>query len=140
VVAEYLKPLPRITDDNRQYWEYCKNHELRMQKCFQCAYIRFPCSILCPKCHSMEAQWVKLSGKGVIYSYVIYRRAYHPAYQNDIPYVVAIIQLIEGPRMESNIIDCKMERLKIDLPVEVIFEDVTEKVALPKFKPVIIEG
>jgi uncharacterized OB-fold protein len=133
-MVAYEKPLPIITDENREYWEYIKKHELRMQKCGQCEWIRFPVSILCPKCHSMETEWVKLSGRGVIYSYVIYRMAYHPAYQDDIPYVVAIIQLEEGPRMESNITGSKVEDVRIDLPVEVLFEDVTDTITLPKFK------
>ena len=133
-MAHYEKPLPFITDENRKYWEYIQKHELRMQKCTQCEFIRFPVSILCPKCHAMEAEWAKLSGKGVIYSYVIYHTAYHPAYQNDIPYIVAIIQLEEGPRMESNISGCKVEDVKINIPVEVTFEDVTDTVTLPKFK------
>ena len=133
-MVHYEKPLPIITDENRKYWEYARKHELRMQKCSQCEWIRFPVSILCPKCHSMEAEWTKLSGRGVIYSYVIYHTAYHPAYRDDIPYIVAIIQLEEGPRMESNISGCRMEDVKIDSPVEVIFEDVTGTVTLPKFK------
>ena len=135
-MENYLKPLPIIDDDNRSYWEYCKNHELRMQKCRDCGYIRFPSSILCPRCHSMDADWIKLSGRGKIYSFVIYRAPYHPSYTDDIPYTVAIIQLDEGPRMESNIIDCKVEDIRIDMPVEVYFDDVTDEVSLPKFRPV----
>jgi uncharacterized OB-fold protein len=135
-MTAYTKPLPLITEDNKVYWEYCKKHELRMQKCLQCGYIRFPPSILCPKCHSMEVEWVKLNGQGRIYSYVVFRMAYHAAYQNDIPYAVAIIQLEEGPRMESNIVDCKLEDIKIEMPVEVVFEDIDERVTLPKFRPV----
>jgi uncharacterized OB-fold protein len=106
-----------------------------MQKCQQCGYIRFPASIVCPKCHSLEAEWAKLSGKGRVYSFIIYHQAYHPSYKDDLPYAVAIIQLDEGPRMESNIIGCKMEDIKIDMPVEVVFDDVTDEVTLPKFKP-----
>jgi len=136
MMKNYLKPLPIITDDNRQYWEYCKKHELRMQKCQNCGYIRFPPSLLCPQCHSMDAEWEKLSGQGKIYSFVIYRISYHPSYADDIPYTVAIIHLTEGPRMESNITDCKVEDIRIDMPVEVYFNDVTDEVSLPKFKPV----
>ena len=131
----YLKPLPIITDDNREYWEYCKKHELRMQKCQNCGYIRFPSSLLCPQCHSTDADWIELSGRGEIYSFVIYRAPYHPSYADDIPYIVAIIQLDEGPRMESNIIDCKVEDIRIDMRVEVCFDDITDEVSLPKFKP-----
>lgn len=107
----------------------------RMQKCNQCGHIRFPVSIVCPKCHSMEVEWTKLSGKGKIHSYIIYRQAFHPSYENDIPYAVAIIQLDEGPRMASNITGCEMEDIKIDMPVEVYFDDVTDEISLPKFKP-----
>jgi len=133
-MTSYNKPLPIINDDNRQYWEYCKKHELRMQKCDNCGYIRYPTGILCPRCHSMDAEWVKLSGRGKIYSFVVYRISYHPSYADDIPYVVAVIQLDEGPRMESNITGIKGEELKIDMPVEVCFDDVTDEVSLPKFK------
>lgn len=132
----YKKPLPVINEDNAPYWEYCRNHELRMQKCTDCGHIRFPASIICPKCHSMEAEWTQLSGRGKVYSYVIYHMAYHPSYKDDIPYTVAIIQLNEGPRMESNITGCKGEDIQIDMPVEVYFDDVTDDISLPKFKPV----
>jgi uncharacterized OB-fold protein len=135
MMTNYVKPLPIITDDNRPYWEYCKKHEFRMQKCDNCGYIRFPPGILCPRCHSMEAAWVKMSGKGEIYSFVIYRVAYHPSYANDIPYVVAVIRLDEGPRLESNITGVKVEDIRIDMPVEVYFDDITDEVSLPKFKP-----
>jgi uncharacterized protein len=135
-MASYLKPLPIINAETKPYWEYCQKHELRMQKCTQCGHIRFPISILCPQCHSLDSQWEKLSGKGTIYSYTVYRVAYHPAFKDDIPYVVAIIHLDEGPRMESNIFGCKPEDVRIEMPVEVSFEDVTAEVSLPKFRPV----
>ena len=135
MTENYNKPLPTIDDDNRQYWEYCRKHEFRMQKCQNCGFIRFPPGILCPQCHGMDADWVELSGRGEIYSFVIYRMPYHPSYDKDIPYVVAIIKLAEGPRMESNITDCDLEDIRIDMPVEVYFDDVTDEVSLPKFKP-----
>ena len=136
-MAKYEKPLPIIEADNVPYWEYCRKHELRMQKCTRCGHIRFPVGIVCPKCHSMEAEWTRLSGKGKVWSYVIFSRVYHPAYENDIPYAVGIIQLDEGPRMESNIVGCQMEDIKVDMPVELFFDDVTDEFSLPKFKPVV---
>jgi len=134
-MASYHKPLPLINEETRPYWEYCRKHELRMQQCKQCGYIRFPVSVICPACHSMEAEWAKLSGKGTVYSFTIYRVPYHPAFKDDIPYVVAIIQLEEGPRMESNIIGCKVEEVRMEMPVVVAFDDVTGEVTLPKFRP-----
>ena len=134
-MSTYAKPLPAVNSENAPYWQYAKKHELRMQQCAGCGYIRFPPGILCPKCHSMDAQWVRLTGRGEIYSYIVYHHAYHPAFRNDLPYAVAIIKLAEGPRMESNIIGCRMEDLKVGLPVELCFDDVTDEISLPKFKP-----
>lgn len=134
-MAGYNKPLPLVNEENKPFWEYCKKHELRMQKCTRCGHIRFPVSILCPGCHSLDSQWVKLSGKGSIYSFTVYRVAYHPAFEDDIPYVLAIIQLAEGPRMESNIVGCPPEDVRIEMPVEVAFDDITSEISLPKFKP-----
>jgi len=135
-MVEYNKPLPVVDEDTAPFWKYCKSHELRMQKCENCGYIRFPASILCPKCHSMEAKWTRLSGKGRIYSFVIFRHAFHPSFKDDIPYAAAIIQLDEGPRLDSNITDCPLEDIRIDMPVEVYFDDVTGDISLPKFRPV----
>ena len=83
----------------------------------------------------MEAEWTKLSGKATVYSYIVFRLPYHESYKDDIPYAVAIIQLDEGPRMESNLIVPDLEKIRIDMPVEVFFDDVTDEVSLPKFKP-----
>ncbi len=135
-MTTYAKPLPPVNSDTAPFWEYCKKHELRMQKCTQCGHVRYPPSIICPKCHSMEAEWVELSGKGKVYSFAIFRRVYHEAFSKDMPYAVAIIHLDEGPHMLSNVTGCAVEDIKIDMPVEVYFEDITDKFALPKFKPI----
>ena len=136
-MTKYEKPLPVVDEDNAKYWQYCRQHELRMQKCSHCGHIRFPPSIICPKCHSMQGEWTRLGGKGRVYSFIIYRQAFHPAYEKDIPYAAAIIQLDEGPRMESNITGCNLEKIKIEMAVEVYFDDVTEEISLPKFRPAI---
>jgi hypothetical protein len=83
------------------------------------------------------AEWVKLSGKGTVYSFTNVNYVYHKAFASEIPYVIAIIALEEGPRILSNIIKWKKEDLKIGMPVEVEFEDVTDQFALPKFKPLV---
>ena len=132
-MREITRPLPYIDEENTPYWEYCKKHELRLQECKQCGHIRASTSIICPKCNSLEYEWTKLSGKGKVFSFVIYRRAFHPAFQ--IPYNVAIIELVEGPRIQSNVVGIDNEKIKIDMPVKVCFEDLTDEVSLPKFEP-----
>lgn len=135
-MANYEKPLPRPNADSQPFWEYCKKHELRLQKCPQCGHVRYPLSIMCPKCHSTEpAEWVKLSGKGKVFSFVTFRYLYNKAFADDMPYVDAAIELDEGPRILSMITGYKPEDVKINMPVKVYFEDVTEEFSLPKFKP-----
>lgn len=135
MTQEYTKPLPGTDEENKPFWDYCKQHELRMQKCLQCGKIRYPVSPICPHCLHLESEWVKLSGKGRVYSFTIVRRAAHPGFAGEVPYTVAIIETEEGTRLISNVVGCKPEDVKVDMPVEVIFEDITEEFALPKFKP-----
>jgi uncharacterized OB-fold protein len=133
----YAKPLPAIDEENKPFWDYAKKHELRMQKCPECGKIYYPPSSLCPHCQSWEkSEWVKLSGKGQVYSFIVARRATNPAFAKEVPYVVAIIETEEGGRLISNVIGVKPEDMRVGMPVEVVFDDVTEEVTLPKFKPV----
>ncbi|MBN2035012.1 MAG: Zn-ribbon domain-containing OB-fold protein [Deltaproteobacteria bacterium] len=132
---DYHKPLPHVTEDNREFWNGCKAHELRFQKCRICAHIRWPASIICPLCHSKETDWVIASGKGKVYTFAVYHVAYHPGFKDDLPYVVALVALEEGPHLLTNIVDCLVEEVKVDMPVMVTWQDITEDFALPKFRP-----
>lgn len=129
------KPLPVSTEDSKPYWDGCKRHKLLIQRCQDCGHYRFPPSGLCPKCMSTNAEWARVSGKGKVYSWTIFHYLYHPAFAKDIPYNVAIIELEEGPRMHTNIVECRDEDIYIGMPVEVVFEDISEQIALPKFRP-----
>lgn len=129
------KPLPVPTEDSLPYWEACKRHELRMQKCLRCGHVRFPPSALCPKCTSLETEWALLSGRGEVFTFIIVHQTYHPAFFEETPYNVAIVRLEEGPAIHSNIVECAHEDVRVGMPVEVVFEDVNDAVALPKFRP-----
>jgi uncharacterized protein len=134
-MAEYLKPIPPVDTDNAEFWAGCHRHELLMQKCAQCNEYRYPPRPICPKCLSMNFDWIKMSGKGEIYSFTIVRRPLSPEWETDIPYTIGVVKLDEGPRMVSNIVGCKPEDIKIGMKVAVIFDDVTADITLPKFKP-----
>jgi len=129
------KPLPRPTEDSAPFWEAAFRGELRMQKCADCAHVRFPPALLCARCLSDRAEWVRLSGRGTVYSWIVVHQSQHPAFNADVPYNVAIIELEEGPRLHTNIVECVNEQIHIGMPVEVVFEDATPAVTLPKFKP-----
>jgi len=130
----YKKPLPRPNADNMPFWDGCKAHQLRFQKCSVCGYVRWPASILCPQCHSFDTQWIVASGQGKVYTFVVFHHVYHTAFEDEIPYVTAVIKLEEGPHLLSNIIDCDPNEVDCDIPVQVKWEDVSEGFSIPKFK------
>ena len=134
-MIEYKKQLPLITSADKAFWEAAKRHELLAYRCLNCgAY--YSVVIDCVKCSAPRMEWVKVSGKGKIYTYTVYYQIYNPAWKEDIPYNAAWVQLDEGPLILTNIVGVKNEDLRVGLPVEVTYDDVTEEVTLPKFKPV----
>jgi len=128
-----FKPVP--TEDTEPYWEYCEKGELRMQKCGNCGHRRFPPSLICPRCLSEDYAWEKLSGRGKVFSWVVFHQVYYPGFADDVPYNTAIIELEEGPRLHTNIVGCENHDIYIDMLVEVLFEQVDDDIFLPKFKP-----
>ena len=138
-MGEYQKPLPIPNEDTKPFWDGLKEHKLRIQKCSQCGQFRFPPRIICPYCMSLESEWVEVEGGGTVYSFTIVHHAYTPAYEGELPYVVAIIELEEGIRLISNIVGCKPEQVEIGMHVELTFEDVTPDFTLHKFQPVTLQ-
>lgn len=134
-MSGYKKPLPVSSPDSQPFWDGCRRHELLLQQCAECRAFWFPPSILCPECLSAAWEWTKISGRGRVYSFVIFHRVYHTGFTDEIPYVVAVVELEEGPRLMSNIIGCDPYAVHCEMAVEVVFEDVSETVTLPKFRP-----
>ena len=129
------KPLPRPNEDTAPYWEAAHNRELRMQRCSDCGHIRFPPALLCARCLSEKHEWVKLSGHGTVFSWIVVHQSQHPAFNADTPYNVTIVQLDEGPRLHTTLIDCPNDQIRIGMPVEVVFDRINDEVTLPKFRP-----
>jgi len=132
---KYEKPLPKINADTKAFWEGCREHRLRFQACDRCGHLRWPPSILCPRCLSQDAQLKAVSSRGTVYSYAVYHVAYDPAFQADLPYVVAIVALEEGPHILTNIVGCDPGAVTCDMAVEVDWDDVTETLTVPRFRP-----
>lgn len=137
----YAKPIPSPAPESRRYWEGCKKHELWLPFCRRCQKFYFYPRDFCPQCFSWDVEWRRASGRGRIYSFGIHYRAWHPAWAQDVPYVSAIVELEEGPRIYTSIVGAEPDPTKIrcDMPVEAVFEDITEEISLPKFRPV-VEG
>ena len=134
-MADYSKPLPRITRLNRPLFEGTKQGELRLQRCVPCGHHWFPPSSHCPRCLSPEYEWAAVSGRGRLWSWIVMHQRYFPSFEADLPYVVAFVQLDEGPFLMSTVVDIPDEGLRCDLPVHVVFEDATDEIAIPKFRP-----
>jgi len=130
------KPVPVPTLETRPYWEGCKRRELRIQRCGACGHNQFFPRIYCSKCFSDRVAWVRASGRAKVSSFTIVRRPVSPAFKDEIPYVVALVTLAEGPTMMTNIIGCAPERVEMGMAVEVTFEDWTDGISIPKFRPV----
>ncbi len=136
MTTEYAKPLPAPSELTQPYWDATKRHELVIQRCKACAKYFFYPRELCPNCHSLSYEWAPISGRGRVYSFTSPRDPAHPAFRESIPYIYAIIQLEEGPRMISNIIDCPFEECQVDMPVQAVFDDVADDITLVKFRRV----
>ena len=129
-----LPPLPRPYQDTETYWAAARDHRFVIQHCKSCGKHQFYPRGVCSHCLSSDLEWHEASGKGTVYSFSVNHRAPHPGFADKIPFVLAIVELEEGPRMMTNIVECNPDSVKIGMAVEVTFEDVTEEVTLPKFK------
>ncbi len=137
--ADVRKPLPAITPEAKPFWDAAAQQKLMIQRCKACnAWVWTP-RPSCNECGSENINWTQMSGRGEVYSFTVIRqivgRAASPAFQKDVPYVVAWVDLDEGPRMITNIVGCAVEEVKLGMKVTVQFEQAADDVWLPKFRP-----
>lgn len=132
---KYAKPLPRIDEESKGFWEACQRHELYVQRCSACNTLRYYPRALCPSCLSDQVDWLRCSGKGTVYTFTATHQNQAAGFRDELPYVMAYVELDEGVRMLSNIIGCAADTVHIGMRVEVVFEDATSDVTLPKFRP-----
>ena len=132
-MTPYEKPQPVIDPGSRPFWDAARAHQLSIPRCRACGKHHFYPRELCPHCHSDDLEWVDASGKGTIYSYTIARKPAGPVFAADVPYIVALVTLDEGPRMMTNIVTADVENIRIDDRVTVRFDDVTPELTLPRF-------
>ncbi|MDD9935490.1 MAG: Zn-ribbon domain-containing OB-fold protein [Myxococcales bacterium] len=126
--------MPRPTPETQHFWDGTKDGELRLQRCDECDNVYFPPRPFCPKCACRDVSVFAASGKATLWSYVIHHRPM-PGFKP--PYSIAVVQLEEGPRMMTNIVECEQtpEALQLDMPLQVTFTPVSDDISLPHFKP-----
>lgn len=134
-MADYNRPLPLPTPETQHFWDGCRQGVLQLQRCTACKESYFPPRPFCPACGSRDVETYKASGKATLYSYIINHRP-RPDFGTE-PHSIAVVELAEGPRMMTNIVDCPQtpEALQLDMALEVTFEKASEEISLPKFKP-----
>lgn len=137
-LREIPKPLPEITPVTQPFWEAAAKGKLVMQRCGDCRSWVWCPRPACIECGSDKLQWTPLSGRGHVFAFTVIREVVGRAlrgFANDIPYVTAWIDLEEGPRICSNIVQCPIEKVEIGMAVEVVFEEAGPGIFLPKFRP-----
>jgi uncharacterized OB-fold protein len=132
----YRKPLPRVTAENGPFWEATKRHELRVQRCAECGRFRYPPSPVCPDCLSENVEWARVSGRGTITTFVVFHKVYFESFAGEAPYNVVQVRLEEGPCLTANLVGVRNEEITVGTPVEVVFDDVTPEITLPRFRRV----
>lgn len=133
----YQKPIPVKTPDNQPYWDAADQHELVLQKCDTCQSYNHPPGPACAKCGSTEVSWESQGQdiSGTVYSYIVSHRPFLPGFQDNLPLVIAVIELSHLPEVKiiGNVIDCQIEDVKIGTPVKMTWVDITEDRALPQW-------
>lgn len=132
------RPLPTITELTEPFWKAARGGKLVMQRCKHCHELVWCPRPSCVECGSDELEWEPLSGGGKIYSFTVIRQVAGRgarAFEQDIPYAIAWVDLDEGPRFYTNIVGCEVDKIEIGMPVTVFFDPVTPEISLPKFKP-----
>ncbi len=132
--AKPRRALPVPTPETQHFWDGTRADELRLQRCDACDHVYFPPRPFCSECGSRSVSVFKASGRATLYSYVINQRS-APGF--DGPYAIAVVELEEGPRMMTNIVDSLQtpEALVLDMPLELVFEKIDDKISLPQFRP-----
>jgi len=126
-------PAPVVNPETAPFWQATAQHRLLLPLCRACgATYWYPRSI-CPRCHSLDTSWIEAAGRGSIYSFTVVRRGDGP-FASASPYVLAYVELAEGPRMLTNIIEWESGLLAIGAPVEIVFQDTDAGSSLPRFR------
>ena len=132
----YKKPLPVIQPWSKGFWEGTKANKLMVQECKECKAKIFYPRKACPECWSSDLDWSEASGKGKVYTFTVTMMGVEDVFSEDIPFVLACVDLEEGVRMMTRIVECDPDAVRIGMDVEVVFEPVTEEITLPFFKPI----
>jgi uncharacterized OB-fold protein len=132
--ASSTRPIPVPDAATEAFFSAAKQGKLLIKRCPNCGRNRPPQAERCDSCQNENLEWQEASGKGTIYSFVIMHQVVHPAFKDEVPYAVIVVDLDEGVRFQSNLVGTDQADIRIGMSVEAVFEDLSESVAVPKFR------
>ena len=132
-----LRPPPQPDSTTKFFWDAAADHLLVLQRCSACGYREYPPEVVCTECQREDFEYEALSGRGTLFSFAVVERAFHPGFVAHLPYVVAMVELVEQPglRLLTNVVDADPAMLEVGMELEVVFEE-REHATLPQFRPV----
>ena len=127
--------LPTPDDDTRAFWDAAREGRLLIKRCRACGRAHYYPRTFCPYCWSADVEWEEAGGGGTVYTYSVVHQNDLPPFNERVPYVAAIVDLDEGPRVTTNVVDCDPESVEVGMAVEVTFREVDEEFSIPVFRP-----
>ncbi len=122
-MTETQRPGPTVTEESRPYWDSVAAHAMRLQQCTRCDTFRFYPTPVCPHCFSTGVRWEPVSGRASLYSYSVVHKPVTEAFAAEVPYVVALVTLAEGPTLMTNLLDVPDEEIRIGMPLRIDYRD-----------------
>lgn len=128
-------PLPRITPDSKPFWDACRQRKFMLPFCAHCSRAHLPPGPVCPFCFSDGLHWKESSGRGTVSTWTVVHKAWFPAFEKRIPYNVVQVELTEGVRLTSRVTGLDNRHIRVGLSVIIDFEQITDEIFLPVFRP-----
>jgi hypothetical protein len=127
--------LPAPDPETRPFWAAARQHRLLIKRCADCGAAHFYPRPFCPRCWSTNVDWEEASGRAVLYTWSVVHQNDLPPFPERVPYVAAVVDLVEGPRMMTNVVDCDADTLDVGMELRVAYRAVDDDVTVPVFVP-----
>lgn len=132
--------LPTPEGDTRPFWDAAADGQLLLRRCDDCDTTHFYPRPFCPRCWSSNVAWMTATGRATLYTWSVVHSNDLPPFGDRVPYVAAVVDLEEGPRMMTNVVDCDPADLRIGMELVVTFEQRTDDLTVPLFRPLVTQG
>lgn len=129
------RPIPLPDDASAPFFDAARENRLMIQRCRGCGTYFWPLREICSECLADDLEWAEASGRGTVHSFGVMHRVYHPSFARDVPYNLTVVELEEGPRLNTNLVDIDNEAIEVGMNVEVAFTEVDDGAYLPLFRP-----